>query len=342
MQKVFDTPKPVVLTIEIGAGSVRVQAAAGAETVVRVDGPRADEVTVEQRGDEIVVLARDADRGWSFLIGRAPIDVAVTAPAGSSLQAQTGSARVTVDGELGNARVRTGSGDLRVGELTGHGGLEAGSGVIEVGTVAGDLRLKAGSGDVTVARARGRLEANLGSGSIEVGFAGGVASLRSGSGDVRVRRAGSDIDAATGSGDVAIEDVRRGRIRATTASGDVRVGVAAGIPVWTDIRTISGEIRSELRGAGQPKAGQDHVEIHVTTVSGDVALRELSVGPGDRGAERDTTGETSADAGAGTTGETSADAGAGTTAGTSAGTSADAGAESGVGMAGDPGAVTIQ
>ena len=116
MQKVFDTPKPVVLTIEIGAGSLRVHAAATAETVVRVDGPRADEVTVEQRGDEIVVLARDADRGWSFLLGRAPMDVTVTAPAGSSVQAQTGSARVTADGELGNTRIRTGSGDLRLGE----------------------------------------------------------------------------------------------------------------------------------------------------------------------------------------------------------------------------------
>lgn len=279
MQKVFATPGPISLTIEIGAGSVSVQATPTTETIVRVDGPRADDVVIEQRGDEIVVLGRDADRGWSFLGGRGPLDVAVTAPIGSSLLAQTASARLTADGRLGAARVRSASGEIWVEEIAGDGVVESGSGTIEVRVAAGDLRLKAGSGDITIGRAGSGLEANLGSGSIDVDFVGGRGSMRSGSGDIRVGESASDLDATTASGDVAIEQVRRGAIKATTASGDVRVGVGAGIPVWTDIRTISGEIRSDLRGAGQPEPGQDHVEIHVTTSSGDVTLRELQFAP---------------------------------------------------------------
>ena len=277
MQKVFATPTPVSLTIEIGAGSVSVQATRTTETVVRVDGPRADDVVVEQRGDEIVVLGRDADRGWGFLGGRAPLDVVVSAPAGSNLLAQTASARLTTDGRIGAARIRSASGEIRVEEIGRDGIVESGSGTIEVRTAVGDLRLKAGSGDIAIGRAGSGLEAVLGSGSIEVESVGGRVSLRSGSGDIRVREAASDLEAMTASGDIAIEQVRGGAIKATTASGDVRVGVGAEIPVWTDIRTISGEIRSDLRGAGQPQPGQGHVEIHVSTVSGDVTLREVAL-----------------------------------------------------------------
>jgi hypothetical protein len=283
MERIFATPGPVMLTIEIGAGSVSVQATAAAETVVRVEGPRADDVVVEQRGDEIVVLGRDADRGWGAGGGRAPLDVIVTAPIGSNVAAQTGSARVATDGPIGAARIRTGSGDIWVNEVTGESVLDAGSGMVEVGAAAGNLRLKVGSGDVAIGRAAAALEANLGSGSFEVAFVGGLAVLRSGSGDIRVGEAAAALEAATGSGDVSVEQTRRGTIKATTASGDVRIGVPAGVPVWTDIRTLTGEIRSDLRGAGQPAPGQDHLEIRITTSSGDVLLREL-VAAADAGA----------------------------------------------------------
>ena len=53
------------------------------------------------------------------------------------------------------------------------------------------------------------------------------------------------------------------------------IGVKAGVPVWTDITTVSGTIRSELQGAGQPQEGQDHIEVRAKTVSGDIALSEV-------------------------------------------------------------------
>jgi len=68
--------------------------------------------------------------------------------------------------------------------------------------------------------------------------------------------------------------VRRGRVSAKGASGDVVVGIPAGVPVWTDITTVSGRIRLDLQGAGQPEEGQDHVELRARTVSGDVVLTE--------------------------------------------------------------------
>jgi DUF4097 and DUF4098 domain-containing protein YvlB len=69
--------------------------------------------------------------------------------------------------------------------------------------------------------------------------------------------------------------VHRGRLTAKNVSGDVRVGIPAGIPVWTDISSVTGSVRSDLDGAGEPSDGQDYIELRARTVSGDVYLRQL-------------------------------------------------------------------
>ena len=250
------------------------------ETIVRVDGPRQTTSSSSSGATRSSCSAATPTAGGAFLGGRGPLDVVVTAPAGSNLLAKTASARLTADGRVDAARIRSASGEIRVEEIAGDGVFEAGSGTIEVRAAAGDLRLKAGSGDISIGRAGSGLEANLGSGSIDVGLRGrssvDARRVRATSVSTRPPRTSRPRRRPVTS---RSSRSARGAIKATTASGDVRVGVGAGIPVWTDIRTISGEIRSDLRGAGQPEPGQDRVEIYVTTSSGDVTLRELAVAP---------------------------------------------------------------
>ena len=59
----------------------------------------------------------------------------------------------------------------------------------------------------------------------------------------------------------------RGKITAKNVSGDVRVGIPAGTPVWTDVNTVTGSVASNLESAGKPAEGQDYVELRATTVS---------------------------------------------------------------------------
>ena len=80
---------------------------------------------------------------------------------------------------------------------------------------------------------------------------------------------------STGSGDMKIGSATKGKFSAKGASGDVLIGIPAGIPVWTDLTTVSGTIHSDLRGAGQPEPGQDYVELRAKTVSGDIELHEV-------------------------------------------------------------------
>lgn len=63
-----------------------------------------------------------------------------------------------------------------------------------------------------------------------------------------------------------------GALQARTASGDITVGVTPGIPVWTDINTMSGDITPDLTPLGSPEEGAPFVELRLRTVSGDIAI----------------------------------------------------------------------
>jgi DUF4097 and DUF4098 domain-containing protein YvlB len=114
-----------------------------------------------------------------------------------------------------------------------------------------------------------------GSGDVELGTTRGPVRVKTGSGTLRVSNAGGDVTHTTGTGDLEVRSATRGRISGKGASGDIRIGIPAGIPVWTDVGTMSGQIRSTLRGAGRPAPGQDHVEVRARTASGDILLVEL-------------------------------------------------------------------
>ena len=267
----YQTPEPVHLVVEIGKGHVHVRCAETAESTVSVEGRHADEVVVEHRGDTIVVT----EPGRGRLFGGDALRVDVVVPQGSNPAIRTGSAEVRLEGRAGHAQLRTGSGDVTVDEAEGHLLVETGSGEVRVTQVHGDLRIKSGSGDVDLGQVGGAVTVSTGSGDVSVRTAHGPAVVKTGSGDFSLGQAHADASFSTGSGDARIGHVHRGRVSVKGASSDVSVGVQAGVPVWTDVTTVSGTIRSDLQGAGQPRDGQDHVEVRAKTVSGDIALREV-------------------------------------------------------------------
>ena len=268
----FDTPQPVNLYVEIGKGTVRVVATDVTATHVEVTGRDADQVRVEQSGDQISVVA---PQRTGFLGGDSRLDVAVTLPTDSDVAVRTGSADITVDGTLGSGKIKSGSGDVRLDTFGGPTLVDTGSGDIRLEQARAELRIKSGSGSVSLGRVEAAVAVSTGSGDVEIGSADGPTVVKTGSGDLKVADARNDVSLTTGSGDLVIGAAQRGRLTAKGASGDVQVGIRAGVPVWTDISTLSGEIRSSLRGAGEPQEGADHVELRAKTVSGDILLTEV-------------------------------------------------------------------
>ena len=269
----FETHRPVDLYVELGKGNLTVRATETTGTEVVLTGRDADQVEVHQDGDQISVIA-PKQRSGVFGGDRDRLDVAVTLPTGSNVAARTGSADVALEGEIGAGRIKTGSGDLRIELLTGPSEINTGSGDVRIDEARAELRVKSGSGDVAV-RSGAALAASTGSGDVEIGAADGPVVVKTGSGDLEVTEARGDISFMSGSGDLHVRRTRRGRITIKGASSDVQLGIPAGTPVWTDISTVSGEIRSDLNGAGQPEDGADHLEVRAKTVSGDIVLTEV-------------------------------------------------------------------
>jgi DUF4097 and DUF4098 domain-containing protein YvlB len=267
----FDTPSPVNLIVEISKGNVHVECSRTTQSLVTVEGKNADDVVVEQRGDTITVI--EPGRGRVF--GDNALQVDVVLPDLSNPAVRTGSADIQIEGRAGHAQLRSGSGDCTLDAVDGHLLVETGSGEIRADDVHGNLKVKSGSGDVAVGEAGGTASVSTGSGDVTVDNTHGSTVVKTGSGDLQIGVAHADTSFSTGSGDVSINRVERGRLTVKGASGDVTIGVRAGVPVWTDITTVSGTIRSDLKGAGEPTEGQDHIELRAKTVSGDISLSEV-------------------------------------------------------------------
>ena len=114
-----------------------------------------------------------------------------------------------------------------------------------------------------------------GSGDVLVGTAGTRTVVRTGSGDLEVGDSLGTVTLTTGSGDLTVRHARGGRLSAKGGSGDVRVAVPRGLPVWTDISTMTGQVRSDLESAGPPADGAPHLEVLARTMSGDVVLTHV-------------------------------------------------------------------
>ncbi|WP_347353147.1 DUF4097 family beta strand repeat-containing protein [Intrasporangium sp.] len=277
MQYTFQTPGPIRLRVELVAGDVTVRAAETDTTMVELSprGPAGEELaerfTVEQRGDEVVVLApkmRDA----IFSIGKGSVDVAVTLPAASVLDAKTGSGDVETAGVLGRARAATGSGDVTLDEIAG-GELRSGSGDLSARAVRGDLTLKTGSGDVSIDAASARVDLVTGSGDVTIRRAQGPVRAKTGSGELVVLAAGADLDLMTGTGDIRLVALSAGEVRAKTGSGDVVVGITNGVATYLDLMTVTGDVDVDLDETTGPEGAESTASLHVQSGSGDIHVK---------------------------------------------------------------------
>ena len=274
MNRQFETPEPIELYVEIGKGKVEITAGSTTTTTLDIEGRDADEVEVTFENNRLTVIGPKESGNW-FGGGNRDLHVEVELPTASDLGVKTGSADIEIEGQVNEVRVKTGSGDVTCDTFTGAAQIDTGSGDVEISEAMAELRVKSGSGDMSIGNCLGNLNVSTGSGDVEVGTTSAKAVVKTGSGDLKVVTANSDISMSTGSGDMAIGTVRRGHVSLKGASSDLNIGIPAGTPVWADINTVTGSIRSGIESVGAPQEGQEHVELQARTVSGDITLREV-------------------------------------------------------------------
>ena len=216
MQK-FETTAPVSAVLALPAGRIQFIAADRADTTVDVrpaDASRSRDVKAAEQievayGDGVLRIAA-ADAKNQLFGPSGAVEVTVQLPAGSRVEARTGSAELRVVGRLGDLDFEGAYRQIKIDE-------------------AASVRLTAVDGDVEVGRLGGSAEISTARGDIRIGEAGrGTVVLRTQSGDISVMAAAgvsAALDAGTSYGRVSNALKNDGTaeldIRATTSHGDI-------------------------------------------------------------------------------------------------------------------------
>lgn len=277
----FATPAPITLRATIDAGRLTVEATDRADTVVEVapedpdnstDVEGAAQTRVEHRIGTVVI---EAPRQHGSFRRSPSLLVRVALPTGSHAKLTASSADIDTSGLLASAEVTTSSGDVHV-DHAGRAEIKTASGDVWCRAVDQDAAVQTASGDVAIETAGSRAQVSTASGDIHLQQVAGDLRVQSASGDLHVEDAGAGVVARAASGDIQLRAVRRGRVNAETASGDIAIGVADGVAAWLDVNTLSGDVVSDLGGTEQPGAGEETVEIRARTVGGDIAINRAT------------------------------------------------------------------
>ena len=278
---VFDTPRPISVTIELPFGALHLIATRRSDTVVvvnptdpsrKADVEAADRTRVDLAGDALVVRAPKTG-GLGNYIGLAKpgsVDMTIELPEDSRVEISAGFADVRTDGPLADTRVRSGAGDVRLDETSA---LEviAGAGTVTVGRATANTEITA-AGDIQIGTTEGDAEIKNLNGKTWVGEVSGRLRVKSANGDIAVDRALSDVAVRTANGNIHIGEVVRGSTTLVSASGGLEIGIGHGTAAWVDARTRFGRVHNALEVAGGPDPSRDTVEVRARTSFGDISV----------------------------------------------------------------------
>ncbi|MFF5442851.1 DUF4097 domain-containing protein [Streptomyces achromogenes] len=273
----FDTPEPISVTARVDAGSIQFTASDRPDTVVEVrarnpkkdlDVRAAEQTEVSCASGALTIRTPKAN-----LFGRTGVvDVTVELPAGSRVDMTGAWTQVLGEGRLGEVRVKTSSGDVRL-------------------DATGPLELTASHGSVTVDRVEGRAEISTSTGSLRIGLLDGPAVLKNShggttvdvatgalrvsnaNGDIEVRRAEDSVTATTAHGTVRVGDVARGSVQLETSYGAIDLGIREGTAAWLDVSSGAGQVRNALTASGAPDTAEDTVQVRARTRYGNIDIR---------------------------------------------------------------------
>lgn len=259
----FPLSGSINLHVRIGHGELAVAAVDGcteASVMLRARGKNTailDRITVGMNGRTLEVLTPREGGLIDFLGGwkhdNAAVEAEITVPTGTAVKLTTFTADITVTGRTGGADVATGTGAIVLDEVDGDARLRFGSSASRVQRVTGSATVRSGSGDAVFGEVLGDLEAGFGSGDLRADAVHGSSRLRAGSGNLRLDAVHGDVDFTCGSGEMSL-------------------GLPAGISAQLDVRTGSGQVRSDLPIDEQRTGTGRAITVRARTGSGDVRL----------------------------------------------------------------------
>ena len=282
----FATQSPIAVTLDLYVADVHIVASDRTDTVVEVrpsnPGKKADVKAVEETSVEYdeatgalsVVTRKPRNRFVNFTKRSESINVVISLPTDSEVRGESELGDYRTEGLLGAVALKTGYGAVRISE-TAALKVRTGLGEVTVGEASGSADVRSGSGEIRIGSVDGTADVSTSNGTIRIGTVTGPASVKVSNGALSVDRALSDITAANSNGEVRIGEVVRGKVSATSKNGRVDVGIREGSAAWLELNTTVGRVYNELDSSSAPDTGEavDKVEVRASTKLGDVVVR---------------------------------------------------------------------
>jgi hypothetical protein len=288
----FDTPDPILVTLELGVGDVRIAASARNDTTVVVrptdpanqsDVGAAEQTRVEFSAGRLLIKAPKSWRHFTPRGGRESVDVQIDLPAGSQVRGEAGIAALHCSGPLGECRYITGVGDIQV-ERAGPAHLTTGVGDIALDRASGNAQITTGSGAVRIGSVDGTAVIKGANGDTWIGDVSRDLRVTAANGSIAVDHSHANVVAKTANGDVRLGEVDSGTVVAQTALGKVDIGIRAGVAAWLDLNTHFGKVHNDLEVAGRPQPGEESVEVRARSSFGDITIRRSAASGTEAGA----------------------------------------------------------
>ncbi|GGT05493.1 DUF4097 family beta strand repeat-containing protein [Nonomuraea spiralis] len=295
----FDTPRPIVASLDLATATVRVIAGDRADTVVEVlpsdehndaDVQAARRIEVQYADGRLTVrpdkehagpaaswglslgklVESPADWARSLLLGPGSVDVTIELPAGSRLDART-AGTVLCRGPLGEVTLTTTYGDIRV-EQAARVRLKSTYGDISVTHAGGHAEITTDHGGIRAGEIDGTAAIKTAHGDVRIGEVTGELRLNSAHGDITVERALAGVVAKTAYAGVEIEEAVSGKVVMETTGGGLDVGVPEGTAAWLDVSSEYGTVTVSLEPGDDPGAAERVVEVRAHTTHGDIVV----------------------------------------------------------------------
>ncbi|MEQ4715360.1 DUF4097 family beta strand repeat-containing protein [Nonomuraea sp. B19D2] len=295
----FDTPEPILAIIDMAAANVRIDASDRTDTVVEVrpsdefndaDVQAARHTQIEYADGRLLVRTDEEQTGsasgwglsldrliespkdWarSLLLGPGSVDVTVSLPAGSRLDAKT-EASLRCRGPLGEVSFTTSYGGIRI-EQAGRLRLKSTYGDISVTRSTGHAEIIGSHGDIRIGEIDGTAAVKTAHGDVRLGKVTGELRLHSSHGDIDVDRALAGVVAKTAYGSVRIGEVVSGSVSMETTGGGLELGIPEGTAAWLDVSSKYGTVGVSLDSSDGPGQSDQVIEVRAYTTHGDIVI----------------------------------------------------------------------
>lgn len=278
--RALDTPEPISLTLEIGVGDVRITAEDRTDTVVEVrptdetdnsDVKAAEQASVEY-ADGVLVIKTPKPRALALDFSRKSrsVDVSIALPTGSHVRGEASMGGLRCSGRLGECTFKTSTGHIQLDDI-GPLNLKTSAGHITVGRVDGHAEVTTGTGRIRIGEIDGAAMVKNSNGNTEIGKVNGDLHVRGANSDISVDHAlGSKTDAKTANGSIRVGEVTHGVVVLEAASGDLEIGIGAGMSAKVDVTTDFGRVHNMLESAVE--SSEKSIDVRAHTSYGDITI----------------------------------------------------------------------